>query len=280
MSDLARRTSATSRTSRSRGSCSRTSRRCCSTPTRCRTRSSELADWARPLERRLRGRRRGARVHPRRGDRARAGRRLRAGAQAGQAARTRRSRPSTSSSTASTRWRCTPTRSPTARACCSTTTCWPPAARRARWPSWSRAPARGSRAARSWSSSRSWAGASGSRGYDVHALLSYERVIVTRSRTLPAAPERGVGRGRRPARAAALVAAGRARGGGHGGRLDDGAALDARPRRCGPTGGSTGRRRAASAGVGAGDRRHAVREGAGRAARRGAAGARRATARG
>ena len=41
-------------------------------------------------------------------------------------------RRSTSSSTASTRWRCTPTRSPTARGCCCTTTCWPPAAPRGR----------------------------------------------------------------------------------------------------------------------------------------------------
>ena len=59
---------------------------------------------------------------------ARARRGVRPGAQAGQAAARRPSAPSTCSSTAPTRWSCTPTRSRAARACSSTTTCWPPAA--------------------------------------------------------------------------------------------------------------------------------------------------------
>ena len=70
----------------------------------------------RPRGDRAGGRRRGARVHPRRGDRARAGRRVRARAQAGQAPgrdRVGRVHPRVRRST---RWRCTRTRSRTARA--------------------------------------------------------------------------------------------------------------------------------------------------------------------
>ena len=55
---------------------------------------------------------------------------LRAGPQAGQAAARDGDAPSTCSSTGSTRSSCTPTRSRTARACSSTTTCSPPAAPR------------------------------------------------------------------------------------------------------------------------------------------------------
>ena len=134
----ARRGSATSRTSRSPGSCSRTSRRCCSTRRRCDAAVRELADWARPREvdfvvaAEARGFILGAAL----------ARELGAGfvpaRKPGKLPQRHDRRPSTSSSTASTRWRCTPTRSPTARACCCTTTCWPRAAPRARWPSWSR----------------------------------------------------------------------------------------------------------------------------------------------
>ena len=77
------------------------------------------------------------------------------------------------------------------------------------------------------------------------------RVIVTRSRTVAAAPEAVWKRGRRPARARALVAAGRAGEGRDAPKAGRPSCARRAARRCGPTGGSTGR----SAGGGARGRR-------------------------
>ena len=102
--------SATSPTSRSRASCSATSRRCSATPTRSAPRPScwrrrSTARSTKVVGIEARGFILGG------ADRARARRRLRAGAQARQAARGTRTRTATSSSTAATRSRCTATRS-------------------------------------------------------------------------------------------------------------------------------------------------------------------------
>ena len=119
--------SATSRTSRGRGSCSRTSRRCCSTPAALDARRRRLAELGAPptVDLVVAAEARGFILGG--GARAPARRRVRARRASPASCRTRRSAPSTRSSTGSTRSRSTPTRSPAAPACSSTTTCWPPA---------------------------------------------------------------------------------------------------------------------------------------------------------
>ena len=111
-------------------------------------------------------------------------------------------RPSTSSSTASTRSRCTPTRSAAAPACWCTTTCWRPAAPRGRSASW-------------WS--RRVAVVAGCAfvielaflggrerlaGYDVHSLLVLRRRVACGARRSCRAPRSRTvwGVGRDPAR--------------------------------------------------------------------------------
>ncbi len=136
----------------------------------------ELAELRAAAGRRPRRGRRGARVHPRR---ARVARELGVRASCPRASRAscraRRSPPSTSSSTASTRWRCTPTRCATARGCCCTTTCWRPAARRARAvPSWPRARARVVAGCAFLVELSFLGGREKLAPYDVHTLIAYD----------------------------------------------------------------------------------------------------------
>ena len=148
------------------------------------------------------------------------------------------SRPSTSSSTASTRWRCTPTRWRTARGCSSTTTCSRRAGRRRRCASSS------SSSAARWSAAPSSIELAFLGGREKLAGSTSTRSSATSASDAYHAPPRvdrgaaraGVGAGRRPVPPAALVAAGRARRGRDGERLTEVLRISKRGAPCGPTG--------------------------------------------
>ena len=168
----------------------------------------------------------------------------------------------------------------TARGCSSTTTCWPRAGRRGRCATWSsgaggdggrlRVPDRAGvpgrpRAARPATTCTS--------------LITYDaRVITTRgTRSIAAPREARVGAGGRPVPPAALVAAGRARRGRDGARLDARAALRARATPCATDWTRGGTSEPVRAALGAGDRGDAVRAAVRAQRRRGARWSRPAT---